>query len=91
MEHVEILGVTITPADCFLSDATESTLKILQMFGRTDIPVALGRPNICGKECGYQGLALNGIKRLKSSTTRIYQSKHKVLLQCAFPTGTRSN
>jgi len=42
MEHVELLGVTITPADCFLSDATVSTLKILKMFNRQDVPVALG-------------------------------------------------
>ena len=42
MDDVELLGVTITPADCYLSDATESTLKILAMFGKTQVPVALG-------------------------------------------------
>lgn len=41
-DHVDLLGVTITPADCYLADATESTLKILKLFGRTDIPVAQG-------------------------------------------------
>lgn len=43
MEHVDLKGVTITPADCFLSDATSSTLKILKLFGREDVPVAQGR------------------------------------------------
>lgn len=47
MEHVELLGVTITPADCFLSDATVSTLKILTLFGKESIPVAQG--NIAGE------------------------------------------
>lgn len=42
MDEVDVIGVTITPADCYLSDATRSTLKILKMFGREDIPVALG-------------------------------------------------
>lgn len=42
MEHIELLGVTVTPADCFLSDATVSTLKILKMFNRSDVPVAQG-------------------------------------------------
>lgn len=42
MKDIEIVGVCVTPADCFLSDATESTLKILKLFGRSDIPVAQG-------------------------------------------------
>lgn len=42
MDHVELLAVTITPADCYLSDATISTLKILAMFGRKNVPVGLG-------------------------------------------------
>ncbi len=43
MDHIELKGVCITPADCFLSDATTTTLKILKLFQRTDIPVAQGR------------------------------------------------
>ncbi len=42
MDHVDLLGVTITPADCYLPDATESTLKLLRLFGREEVPVALG-------------------------------------------------
>ena len=42
MDHIDLLAVTITPADCYLSDATTSTLKILNMFGRTDVVVAKG-------------------------------------------------
>lgn len=42
MDHINLLGVTITPADCYLPDATESTLKILALFGRQDVPVSKG-------------------------------------------------
>lgn len=42
MENIDLIGVTITPADCFLEDATLSTLKILKLFNRTGIPVAKG-------------------------------------------------
>ncbi|MEP4891829.1 MAG: nucleoside hydrolase [Aliiglaciecola sp.] len=42
MDHIDLLAVTITPADCYLSDATTSTLKILSMFNRTDVPVGKG-------------------------------------------------
>lgn len=42
IKNVEVIGVTITPADCFLEDATETTLKILKLFNRSDIPVAKG-------------------------------------------------
>ncbi|GAB2683404.1 nucleoside hydrolase [Aliiglaciecola aliphaticivorans] len=47
MDHIDLLAVTITPADCYLSDATISTLKILSMFKRTDIPV--GKGNLHGE------------------------------------------
>ena len=43
MEHIELLAVTITPADCYLSDATESTLKILKMFDRDEVVVGQGK------------------------------------------------
>lgn len=43
MEHVDLLAVTVTPADCYLSDAVTSTLKILSLFGRDEVLVAEGR------------------------------------------------
>lgn len=43
MDHIELIGVTITPADCFLSDATVSTLKLLAMFDHAHVPVAQGQ------------------------------------------------
>ena len=43
MEHLELLAVTITPADCYLSDATLATQKILAMMGKEDIPIGQGR------------------------------------------------
>ncbi|MCC2605063.1 nucleoside hydrolase [Planctobacterium marinum] len=42
MEHVDLKAVCVTPADCFLTDATKSTLKILDLFGRKDVVVAQG-------------------------------------------------
>lgn len=41
MKEVEVIGINITPADCFIEPAIESTYKILQLFGKEDIP--LGR------------------------------------------------
>lgn len=43
MENIDLLGVTVTPADCFLEDATEATLKILTLFNRQDVSVAKGQ------------------------------------------------
>ncbi len=40
MENVSLEGVVVTPADCFLEDATISTLKLLAMTGRTDVEVS---------------------------------------------------
>lgn len=40
MEHVKLEGVVVTPADCFLEDATISTLKLLKMTGQTNVEVA---------------------------------------------------
>jgi len=42
MEGVELLGVCVTPADCFLEDATISSLKILKLAGNNQCPVAKG-------------------------------------------------
>ncbi len=46
MEDVEMIGVNVSPADCFIEPAIESTYKILQLFGRTDIPI--GRSDFHG-------------------------------------------
>ncbi|MDW3195081.1 MAG: nucleoside hydrolase [Cytophagales bacterium] len=40
MENVELEGVVVTPADCFLEDATISSLKLLKMTGLTNVSVA---------------------------------------------------
>ena len=42
MEHVDLRGVVVTPADSYLRPALSATQKILRRFGRTDIPVAAG-------------------------------------------------
>lgn len=42
MPHVELVGVVITPADCFLGPATSSSLKVLRFFDRLDIEVSQG-------------------------------------------------
>ncbi|MCW8090596.1 nucleoside hydrolase [Alteromonas sp. ASW11-130] len=46
MEHIEVVGITITPADCYPEDALTSTLKILSLTNNESIPVALG--NLAG-------------------------------------------
>jgi len=46
MEEVELIGVNVTPADCFIEPAIESTYKVLQLFERTAIPI--GRSDFHG-------------------------------------------
>lgn len=40
MEHVQTIGIVVTPADCFIQPAVSATRKILDLMGRADIPVA---------------------------------------------------
>ena len=40
MTEVEPLGVVVTPADCYLNAAVSVTRKILDLMGKTQIPVA---------------------------------------------------
>ncbi|HSH01885.1 MAG TPA: nucleoside hydrolase [Anaerolineae bacterium] len=42
MPHVNLHGIAVTPADCYLRPATSATLKILRLCGRADIPVSQG-------------------------------------------------
>lgn len=39
---INLLGVTITPADCYADDACLSTLKLNKLCNRPDIPVSMG-------------------------------------------------
>lgn len=43
MDDIELIGVTITPADCYLSDALVATRKLLTLCGKTQIPIGLGK------------------------------------------------
>ncbi|MBX3085130.1 MAG: nucleoside hydrolase [Anaerolineae bacterium] len=40
MENVKVLGVVVTPADCYATPAVSVTRKLLDLLGRNDIPVA---------------------------------------------------
>lgn len=40
MEHIEPLGVIVTPADCYIQPAVSATRKILDLMGCASIPVA---------------------------------------------------
>lgn len=40
MEHIQPLGIVVTPADCYIQPAVSATRKILDLVGRSDIPVA---------------------------------------------------
>ncbi len=40
MEEIEPLGVVVTPADCYIQPAVSATRKILDLMGKTNIPVA---------------------------------------------------
>ncbi len=41
-ERLDLLGVSITPADTYIEPATSVTRKILRLAGRPDVPVAAG-------------------------------------------------
>ena len=40
MDHIQPLGVVVTPADCYVQPAVSATRKILDLMGRFDVPVA---------------------------------------------------
>lgn len=42
LDHVDLLGISILPADCFIRPAVAATRKILDLMGRSDIVVAEG-------------------------------------------------
>lgn len=46
MTNKELIGINVTPADCFIEPALDSTYKVLQLFGREDIE--LGRSDLNG-------------------------------------------
>ncbi|MCV3212646.1 nucleoside hydrolase [Plectonema radiosum NIES-515] len=41
MDHIELLGVVVTPADCYAEPAVSATRKILDLMESSHIPVAL--------------------------------------------------
>lgn len=42
LPSIDVIGVTITPADCYPDDALKSTRKLLVLTGNTHIPVCVG-------------------------------------------------
>ena len=40
MEHIQPLGIVVTPADCYIQSAVSATRKILDLVRCSDIPVA---------------------------------------------------
>ncbi|MGI4866067.1 MAG: nucleoside hydrolase [Janthinobacterium lividum] len=43
MPEIELLGVSITPADCFAEAALETTSKLLRLLGQGQVPVSVGQ------------------------------------------------
>jgi len=39
-EQFEVIGISVTPADCYIEPAIGATRKILDLMGRSDVPVA---------------------------------------------------
>lgn len=42
MPQYQVKAILITPADCFIENALETTLKILKKYNREDIPIGIG-------------------------------------------------
>ena len=40
MTHLKVLGIVVTPADCYIQPALGATRKLLDLMGRSDISVA---------------------------------------------------
>lgn len=40
MNEIDLLGVVVTPADCYIEPAVSATRKILDLLERSDVPVA---------------------------------------------------
>jgi len=40
MEHLKVLGIVVTPADCYIQPAVSATRKLLDLLGRSDVTVA---------------------------------------------------
>ena len=40
MDHVQPLGIVVTPADCYIKPAVSATRKILDLMDRPEVPVA---------------------------------------------------
>lgn len=40
MEHVQPLGIVVTPADCYIQPAVSATRKILDLMGCSHVPIA---------------------------------------------------
>ncbi|WP_296622964.1 nucleoside hydrolase [Marivirga sp.] len=45
MKDVEVIGINVTPADCFIEPAIESSYKILQLFGKEKISIGRSDKN----------------------------------------------
>lgn len=42
MEHVDLLGVSIVPGDCYIAPALESSSKLLTLVGKSAVPIGAG-------------------------------------------------
>ncbi|WP_338876348.1 nucleoside hydrolase [Spirosoma sp. SC4-14] len=42
MSDAELIGVTVTPADCYIEPALESAYKLLQLMGNESVPLGRG-------------------------------------------------
>ena len=45
MDNCELIGINVTPADCYLEPAVESTYKTLKLFNKTEIPIGISDEN----------------------------------------------
>lgn len=43
MKNVNVLGISITPADCYLENAIDTTLKILSLVKKNNVDIGLGK------------------------------------------------
>ncbi len=76
MDGIELIGVCVTPADCFLEDATISSLKILKLTGHDICQVAKGNNravNPFPNEWRAQPMVANALPRMLNTTENYAQ------------------
>jgi purine nucleosidase len=72
MPHINLAGIVVTPADCFLRPAISASCKVLRFFKRTDVEISAGTlrgVNAFPRAWRKHAYAVDALPILNESTT----------------------